>query len=381
METGTILITKARKGFAGVLAYTKPNGQPGQMPILDYRFANDAYNNTECQYERDGGKIIKLIAHNGAVLIDRTIAAPTKNADTRKGDTAGSMANTYDNLDIRKTFLPREIQEVADHLSRQGIDNFALKLNKAAKYSGDGDSLKFYFFKQNRGGNDEFIHAPFHLIPTLALAERQLKNAQVLFPHYISHSVFTPDWRLVVGLGGESVYNTSITLHHVYGIPYIPGSSVKGVVRSWIITSYFSTHNEQNQEIEFDLKKAEARAQKHPCFIKWFGSQDQAGKITFFDAFPTETPRIEPDVMNVHYQDYYSDNKGKKAPTDHQKTTPISFLTVSGSSFQFILGGREKTLVEEGKIADKTISDWLKDALESHGIGAKTAVGYGYFSP
>ena len=44
---------------------------------------------------------------------------------------------------------------------------------------------------------------------------------------------------MVVGLGGESVYETSITLHHIYGIPYIPASSIKGVVRSWIITEVF----------------------------------------------------------------------------------------------------------------------------------------------
>ena len=42
----------------------------------------------------------------------------------------------------------------------------------------------------------------------------------------------TIDWRLIVGLGNESVYDTSMTLHHVYGIPYIPASAVKGVVRS-----------------------------------------------------------------------------------------------------------------------------------------------------
>ncbi|MCO6492720.1 MAG: type III-B CRISPR module RAMP protein Cmr6 [Phaeodactylibacter sp.] len=380
MEKGKILITKTKKGFAGILTYSKPNGKPGQMPILDYRFSDDAYNNTDCQFERDGGKLIKLIAFDGTVLVDKT--ATTQAADSGViGSTTNELTvNSDDILDIKKTFLPDDIQRLADHIKRHGIDNFALKLNKVAWYDGDGEKLKFHFYKQNKKGRDLLIRPPFHLVPISALAERQLKNAQALLL-YVSPSVFTPDWRLVVGLGGESVYETSITLHHVYGIPYIPGSSVKGVVRSWIITSYFGNHDENDLKIAADLKKAEERAQKHPGFIDWFGSQDQAGKITFFDAFPTETPLIEPDIMNVHYQNYYSDNKGRTAPTDYQRTNPIPFLTVSGSPFQFIVGANKKTLIEDKTIQDKSIVAWLKDALESHGIGAKTAVGYGYLKP
>jgi hypothetical protein len=34
--------------------------------------------------------------------------------------------------------------------------------------------------------------------------------------------------RLAVGLGGESVLETSITLHRTYGVPFVPGSAIKG---------------------------------------------------------------------------------------------------------------------------------------------------------
>lgn len=37
------------------------------------------------------------------------------------------------------------------------------------------------------------------------------------------------NWRLIIGLGGMHPQETSMTLHHIYGIPYIPGSAVKGV--------------------------------------------------------------------------------------------------------------------------------------------------------
>jgi len=378
METGKILITKTKKGFAGMLAYTKPNGQPGQMPILDHRFADDGYNDTECQFERDGGKLIKLIAHDGTALVDKTAYSPAAGGRSEEGPTDEFMTRTVDILDIRKTFLPRDIQDIAEHINRHGIDNFTLKLNKAAWHDGEGEKLKFYFYRQNKHkqGRDTLIHSPFHLAPITALAERQLRNARVLLPH-ISRQVFSPDWRLVVGLGGESVYETSMTLHHVYGTPYIPGSSVKGVVRSWIITNVFLPQIPEKAKDRSN--KAEEKAWENKTFVDWFGNQDQAGRITFFDAFPTETPRIEPDVMNPHYQEYYSDNNGRKAPTDHQRTNPINFLTVSGSPFQFIIGARDKALLKEEKIGEKTISTWLKEALENHGIGAKTATGYGYF--
>ncbi|MEO0168684.1 MAG: type III-B CRISPR module RAMP protein Cmr6, partial [candidate division WOR-3 bacterium] len=38
-------------------------------------------------------------------------------------------------------------------------------------------------------------------------------------------------YRLVVGLGSTHVLETSLTLHHIFGIPYIPGTALKGVVR------------------------------------------------------------------------------------------------------------------------------------------------------
>ncbi len=48
---------------------------------------------------------------------------------------------------------------------------------------------------------------------------------------------------MIVGLGNESVYDTSMTLHHMYGIPFIPASAIKGVIRSWIIAEMFGDEN------------------------------------------------------------------------------------------------------------------------------------------
>src|SRR5437667_12057289 len=39
--------------------------------------------------------------------------------------------------------------------------------------------------------------------------------------------------RMVVGLGSESVLEASISLHRTYGVPYIPGSALKGLAASY----------------------------------------------------------------------------------------------------------------------------------------------------
>jgi CRISPR/Cas system CMR subunit Cmr6 (Cas7 group RAMP superfamily) len=48
-----------------------------------------------------------------------------------------------------------------------------------------------------------------------------------------------------------------------------------------------------------------------------------------------------------------------------------------GAEFQFIIGSKTNT-IETYKIGGLTITKWLHKALTEHGIGAKTAVGYGY---
>ena len=61
---------------------------------------------------------------------------------------------------------------------------------------------------------------------------------------HIYSAVFTKlDWRMVTrDLAVDHVQETNMTLDHVYGIPYLPGSAFKGVVRSWVIQEYFGNN-------------------------------------------------------------------------------------------------------------------------------------------
>ena len=171
----------------------------------------------------------------------------------------------------------------------------------------------------------------------------------------------TIDWRLIVGLGSEHVQETNMTFHHIYGIPYIPGSAVKGVLRHWWLSRDFSDNKG---------KINENSALKDTDFLKVFGSQEQRGKVQFLDAYPTGAVHFAIDIMNPHYSKYYN---GEEPPTDYQDPIPINFLTVTETTFRFVF------LAKEQEPLDK-LEARFEEALEIKGIGAKTAVGYGYFN-
>ncbi len=227
----------------------------------------------------------------------------------------------------------------------------------------------------------------------------------------------TCEWRLVIGLGSAHPQETSMTLHHIYGIPYIPGSAIKGITRHWYILQKFNEFQigdfnqikclekiletarlENKDETKRDDKlskkefkekfkaKLENKQIVEPAdelynfltlkqeeiknFQKVFGTQQKKGEVIFFDAFPVEDVKLKMDIMNPHYPQYYS---GNEAPADWQNPNPIKFLTVKNTKFQFYLASRDKTLLKD---AEKL----LKNALKEHGIGAKTALGYGIFN-
>lgn len=185
------------------------------------------------------------------------------------------------------------------------------------------------------------------------------------------------DWRLAVGLGEASVYETSIKLHHVYGFPYIPASTFKGSLRSWVINCYF------------DGK--EDKALKDSFFAYVFGttgsetSEGSQGNVIFFDVYPITVPIIELDIINTHYSDYYKDGMSSP-PGDYYSPILVNFLTVTEAVFEFIYGYDNKyketsfkdSILFKGE-PDEIISQWIKNALNYQGIGAKTSVGYGYF--
>ncbi|WP_456321299.1 type III-B CRISPR module RAMP protein Cmr6 [Palaeococcus sp. (in: euryarchaeotes)] len=216
--------------------------------------------------------------------------------------------------------------------------------------------------------------------------------------------------RLVVGLGDEGVYETSIRLHRNYGVPYIPGSTIKGVTKHHLIflltSAVFSdgdffklagkvqealengnldwfgkqrtskgNHNEEEIKKLRDIFGTDNPKEIAEKGIEIFGTTEKEGEIIFFDALPVpdslRDKMLEVDIMNPHYPNYY---QGNEPPGDWQTPNPIFFLTVpAGVKFQFCIAPRRK---ERVKLLGRT-KKLLISALQEHGVGAKTAIGYG----
>lgn len=164
--------------------------------------------------------------------------------------------------------------------------------------------------------------------------------------------------RLVTGLGLPHPFETGFAWHHSLGVPYLPGSSLKGVARDW----------------------AQQWAGEHAAAQRICGPEGQeeraVGTVVFFDALPTGPVRLDTDVMTPHYSEYYQDGTDQKPPADWYSPVPIPFLTVAaGQSFLFAVAPRTPAAGEDAARA----AEWLRTALTGVGAGAKTAAGYGRF--
>lgn len=172
-------------------------------------------------------------------------------------------------------------------------------------------------------------------------------------------------WRIVIGLGSPHVHETAMTWHHTWSIPYIPGSALKGIVRSYYLMEtwekFANVHPEHEWEKTIPCLEAWLMEEPHPTkkvghkeeecpVIKWakenlgqekaffqtiFGTQKSKGSVIFMDAYPVDKYCLKLDVMNVHYPKYYGDEKQTYA-ADWESPNPIFFLTVVDTGFKEI---------------------------------------------
>jgi len=167
--------------------------------------------------------------------------------------------------------------------------------------------------------------------------------------------------RMIIGLGAESVLETSISLHRTYGVPYIPGSALKGLAANFA-----------RQRLGEHWQKGS------PAYQVVFGDTDNAGYIVFFDALlvpgSNNEKVLHSDVITVHHQGYYQD--ASKAPTDKDNPIPVSFLSATGT-YLIALAAPD---LSQGQKRDLWIARTfaiIEEAVETLGVGAKTSSGYG----
>lgn len=183
-----------------------------------------------------------------------------------------------------------------------------------------------------------------------------------------AEGLFCTKGRMVIGLGGENVLETGLTLHHTYGTPQIPGTALKGLASHYCDQVWGIC--DQGQGFK-RWKKGESGGEYHKAL---FGTTDDSGHIVFHDAWITPETMVksmQPDVMTPHHGDYYS---GEAAPTDFDNPNPVTFLSVVGT---FHVEVSCDVPGEQGQKWATLAFDLLAEALKEWGIGGKTNAGYG----
>ncbi len=179
--------------------------------------------------------------------------------------------------------------------------------------------------------------------------------------------------RLVVGLGAKGVLEIGLTLDHTWGVPYLPGSALKGIAAS------AAAHLAEGESWTRPTGWPEEAPVKGLSLDQLsdyqllFGTTANAGLVRFHDAWwdPTGAAAvpISMDVMTVHHPKYYQSAESEALPpTDFDEPVPVPFLSASGK-FVFALEGPPAWC--------KVAYDLLEQGLAQLGAGAKTSSGYG----
>lgn len=184
---------------------------------------------------------------------------------------------------------------------------------------------------------------------------------------------------LAVNLSDSLIQNAGICLDRLFGEPYIPGSAIKGVCRHVALSrlkdgkltvsvfqQLFGT-----ADVDFsskgDLADFAAEVSEE--------MRNRKGGFDFLAAYPISDVRVSVDMTNVHYPDYYQ--SGQSADLAKEKPRPNPFpVTSPGANFAFCI-------VRNGMSGDVSLLELMRgivrEALETQGLGAKTAAGYGWF--
>ena len=243
------------------------------------------------------------------------------------------------------------------------------------------------------------------------------------------------------GLGNEHPLENGFTFLNPYGLPCLPGSGVKGVIRraaeelahrdffendsgwtlpaiwhlfgfeawpaskgrekdavwkDWVggfsasreeIDAYLDAVLDENTEAR---RKPKRRILEAPCPMRALLQEQHLhvrGALEFWDVIPQiNGKKLAVEIMTPHHSHYYQNktHAGSTSPHDSGNPNPISFLTVPpGSDFVFHVRCDHRRL---SRCAPELATDgcWhtllkaaFEHAFEWLGFGAKTAVGYG----
>lgn len=192
--------------------------------------------------------------------------------------------------------------------------------------------------------------------------------------------------RLLVDPSGSLIEHAGMKLHPHFGMPFIPGSSVKGVARHAAWCEWRDADESDKPAIAkqiADVFGYPTNEEQLDEALKAAGTSVKAGSVAFLSAYPTGHATLVLDIVNVHHREYYlrtKDEEGKSllhpVAFDDEQPVPNFFPAVEkGAEFRFAIVPTARATEGDMAFAEKA----LVAAITFHGVGAKTAAGYGWF--
>ena len=155
-------------------------------------------------------------------------------------------------------------------------------------------------------------------------------------------------WRLRVG-GMRGFRDLLLpAMHSIYGIPYIPASSIKGSIKAWA---------KKNRNIEL------AEIDRILGYLK--GDKASMGTVQILDAFPTK-PCLSVDIASPQWK-----WEGEKVKYG---TVPHHLLSMEKPNLVIGLAYTSRSTKNSDDLLK--VKEWLQQAL-SEGIGSRVSTGYG----
>jgi len=179
--------------------------------------------------------------------------------------------------------------------------------------------------------------------------------------------------------GFENEFKIGFHFDYTTGIPVIPGSSIKGMLRSVFPGKAKSNNDERKKYIKGliteILKNTPANIDIESLENQIFDGIKQDGKRIpvyqrdiFFEAFPFESLNNDQKFLSDDYITHHADPLKDPNPVKFLKILPdVKFR------FQFKLTDYDE------KITSVVKEELFKKIILDLGVGAKTNVGYGYF--
>lgn len=216
-----------------------------------------------------------------------------------------------------------------------------------------------------------------------ALSERQNSAAESLSGQIFTYPAIASA-PFATGLGNEHPLENGFSFLSPYGLPYLPGSGVKGVIRKAaeeLMSGEWSDSGDKHGWNEAAIRTLFGPGEED--FERDRDTPALQGALRFWDVIPTPPAAIKNDkglltveIMTPHLGEYY---QGKATPNTSLTPTPISFLAVAAESrFTFHIE------CNPARLGAELQNHWqpLIEAAFTHagkwlGFGAKTAVGYG----